>query len=42
MGATIAQYPRDWAALVEPLRARLGDDAEVLFGIGEPPAAGWN
>jgi hypothetical protein len=34
MGATIAKYPRDWAACVEPLRKIIGDDADVLFGIG--------
>jgi hypothetical protein len=35
MGATVAKYPREWASLIDPLRERIGDEADVLFGIGE-------
>lgn len=35
MGATIMKYPALWAAVIEPLRRRVGAMATVLFGIGE-------
>lgn len=40
MGATIAKHPREWAALIEPLRERIGEEADVLFGIGALGAGG--
>jgi hypothetical protein len=34
MSATVMRYPREWAALVDPLRARVGPLADVKLGIG--------
>jgi len=34
MSATVMRYPREWAALIDPLRARVGPLADVKFGIG--------
>jgi hypothetical protein len=30
----VMKYPGDWAALIDPLRARVGAMADILFGIG--------
>jgi hypothetical protein len=38
MSATVMRYPREWGALVEPLRKRVGPLAAVKFGIG----LNWN
>lgn len=35
MGSTISKFPRDWANLVDTIKARVGSDADVLMGIGE-------
>ena len=48
MSATVMRFPRKWAALVEPLRRRVGPLADVKFGIGlnwnrlGEPAAPWS
>lgn len=34
MGSTISKFPRDWAGIVDPLRERVGSEADVLVGIG--------
>jgi hypothetical protein len=34
MSATIMRFPRDWAALVAPIRGRMGRAAKVSMGIG--------
>lgn len=39
MGSTISKFPRDWAGIVDPLRERVGSEADVLVGIGARRAA---
>ena len=34
MGSTISKFPRDWASVVDSVKARVGGDADVLMGIG--------
>lgn len=34
MSATIMRHPRDWAALTDGLRARVGPLADVKMGVG--------
>lgn len=34
MGSTISKFPREWAAIVDPLKERVGREADVLVGIG--------
>lgn len=34
MSATVMRHPREWAAQVEPLRARVGPLADVRMGVG--------